>query len=368
MLNLYGRIWTYESGETFDGELYRYSKIGVNIKTSEGKNVLLDEAKLIEKDKEFLKKNYSDLRTNKDSEEEDLPVQEFPKIKLDKDGIAFRWSDKFGAFYTRHFDFNMKRKLSQSEALDLALRCESTYEVVRSLPFWPDEFKRKKIDFDKKNISSSAKKNTKFKIVIEQLKGNRYAGHYDPNTDIVTVDYDILISTFDKELDFVGTLGHEIAHQLTVYHGGTTAVKEGLTEFIEMGIYKDGSVTYEHLEKIIKASPRFTAYSNKPARFTNLKKFLSMSHGTFHAQSKDKEHLNYLQAQMVFVYFALKEPEVLRSFLSKALHAESEKVTPVQESERCQKAFPILLNERKEKELERAITDYYASLGIKIDF
>ncbi len=311
---LFARLWTLNNGTSHEGEVYKCTLLKLTIINAEKKRTTIDLDDLSDKDKAYLKKAYPEFfaaAKNAPIAEGDNSVESSPKylkwpdIKIKKDDISFRWDSKRGRFYTRHYRFDMKKRLSEADALTLAALCESTYESVRLMPFWPNEFKRA--------YSAGPKdEKLKFNIEINNISMSRIAGYYTYTynakgriiSDLVIVEPKFISIENSREKGFAGTLAHELAHQLTSIFGGGVVLKEGLAQFIQYGILgPDGTVHYGLYEKLFKHN------GNKRLKIHSLSKFMLMPKKKFENSSTVAE--NYFGAHLIFTYFALQEPDIL---------------------------------------------------------
>ena len=382
------KVWTLKSGKKIDGQILRCTKLNLTVVDANKNRTNIAIEDLSKDDVDYLKKNYPEFFEEPDKDEMrlttdgDAPSEKsvgsdksitWPALRLNKDLIAFRWDYKRGRFYTRHYRFDMINKISEQDAMFLAMRCESAYESARLLPFWPQDRKR-----------LSAEGGEKFKILVTEIPNSNVAGKYSYTYHKGTgaiVDEDVKVEPkyLPKSSDikdgyvyFTGTIAHELAHQMFVFAGGTTAIKEGVAEFIGRGIYTKNNITYfDHFkfamkdEKMKKMLFRESS-EGKGLAVASLKKFLTMPQKTFYNSTRAAE--NYEAAFMLFVYFYMNEPDVMKSFLEEALMDEDKVLPESKYISMAAKAYPKLLNGRKESELEKAISDFYASYGLKFRF
>lgn len=381
-LCLHAREWKTKRGQTFEGEIYKCSKLLLTIVDAEKKRTQIALDDLSDADKKYLRDLYPEFfpsgrRDKKNRDSDDAPQDpseswenpdkiEWPVIVVKPESVAFRWDTKRGRFYTRHYRFDMKKPLSQDEAKALALRCESAYESVRRLPFWPKDRMRRDARDGAPNADGA-----KFNIEITKIAQSKVAGRYIYSftgggaliSEKVEVEPQYMPMSNPQGLSFSGTLAHELCHQIFALYGGTTAIKEGVSEYVWLSVYSDKGITYfNNFEHILKNS---RVGHQKEVVSPPLKKLFTMPQKKFCANNA---HNNYLCAQLVVVYFALNKPDVFKKFLEKALNTEPRVLSEKKCAELCAKAFPILLEGGKETDLEKRICDYYQTLGIKMRF
>ncbi len=120
---LFARLWTLNNGTSHEGEVYKCTPLKLTIINAEKKRTTIDLDDLSDKDKAYLKKAYPEFfaaAKNAPIAEGDNSVESSPKylkwpdIKIKKDDISFRWDSKHGRFYTRHYRFDMKKKIVRS--------------------------------------------------------------------------------------------------------------------------------------------------------------------------------------------------------------------------------------------------------------
>ncbi len=386
---LNARIWTLKDGSKVDGEILRCTKINLTVIDGDKKRTTIALEDISDEDMSFLKKNYpeffddksdGDLSISSDGSESsdeksadsDKSIQ-WPNIRLNRDIIAFRWDYKRGRFYTRHYRFDMIKKISETDALFLAMRCESAYEAARLLPFWPQNRKR-----------LSAANGDKFKILVDEISKSKVAGRYSYTyhkgtgkilEEDVKIEPKYLPKTTDLKDGYIytsGTIAHELTHQILAYGGGTTAIKEGIAEFVGKSMFDNKNVTYfSHFKIALKDEKLKKGFfpessGERGLAVTSLKKFITMPQKTFYHSSRAGG--NYEAAFMLFLYFYLNEPDTLKAFLEEAL-GDEERILPENKYiSMAAKAYPKLLNGRKESELESAISEFYAASGLKFRF
>ena len=387
------RIWTAKNGKTFEGEVYKCTKINLTLLGKDKKRVTVNIKNLSDQDIEYLKESYpeffGDQKTQqeksdsgKDSSSEEIEDAEtqnkWPIIKTDKDSISFRWDTARGKFYTRHYHFDIKKKISPEDAIDLAIRCESAYESVMLLPFIPDKFKRKSAAI------RSSDPHLKFTIEITNIPASNVAGTYSYTysrsgvlqSESIKVEPKQLVKSsdlakrgFGDEHYFpAGTLAHEISHQILAFAGGTTAIKEGLADFIGYGQFSmSGTVRFDMVEIMLKNESYFKdARGKKKITLPPLKKFLSMTKKDFYRSNRKSD--NYNGAILIFLYLAQNAPDNLEKFLSNALSSSNTIGNESAEIERCEAAFKHLLGEKSESDMEKDISHYFSKFGINLNF
>lgn len=396
LCNLNARIWTAKNGKTCEGEVYKCTKISLTILTSQKKRITVKISDLSDEDITYLAETYpefelkSKLQNKEIKEEKESPADNkdlidendventWPVIKTSKDSIGFRWDTSRGKFYTRHYHFNMRKKISEEDAIDLAIRCESAYEAVRQAPFIPDTLKRKSAAISKSDPHK------KFVIEITNIKASKIAGQYsytfsksgnlisekvEVEPKFLQKSSDIKKRGFDENVYFpAGTLPHELTHEILSFAGGTTTIKEGLAQFFEMGQYSiSGTVRFDMIEQVLKNESYFKDIrGKKKLSLPPLEKFLTLPNKDFMRSNRMSD--NYTGALLLFLYFYKTSPDILKNFLDKALNHSYSIMQDSVAIKKCSEAFEILLDGKKEADVEKSITDFYSEYGINLRF
>ena len=374
---VFGRVWQCADGRTVEGELYKASANTLRLKRGDGSKVDVRLRDLSEADRAYVRAQYPEFfagRKNaaaqKDASSaddaaadvgdiEDNPQRVvWPRIQISPENIAFRLDPKRGRFYTRHYCFDMKKKLSTQDAKRLGHLCELTYESVHAFPFWPSEFIRNGAGV-RENVHK------KFMIEVDSVEP-RYAGVYRASDsgkgeilqERVNVEPEYIAKHLQnpEKPSYAGTLPHELCHQLLSLYGGTVCIREGVAQYMQTAVYCKDVMVFPPQPSL---RPR-----EKPLVAPGLKKTILMGDEVFHRSSGETDH--YALAYLVFNYFASQEPAALKAFLSEALSPRfmGEETAILM----AQQAFPLLLNGRSESEIEANIIDYYQAHGVAVRF
>lgn len=374
---LLGRQWQTTDGRKFEGEIVKCTRTTLSILDAKRNRINIELDRLAPKDLEFLKKNYPEFfkDTNSHLRDTSAAISKWPIIKVDKTAIAFRWDISASKFHTKHYSFDMKKRLEKDVAHDLAARCETAYESVMQIPFIDEKFKRKSSNLNKKS--------EKFLIEIANIKEKNIAGIYMYNasstsgvlySEFVRVEPKFLAKN-DKSKNVTenmylpaGTLAHELAHQILAFAGGTIAIKEGLSDFIFYGMCNNfGVCRFDMYESLLRHKGYFERGKGKSKiSVLPLREFLTMRKAEFYSQKNVAN--NYTAASLFFIYFYRNDPKTLKKFLDKALNEKDYVPSEISSIKRCMDAFEILLNGKSQAELENKICAYYAKFGIAIEF
>ncbi len=375
---LLGRQWQTSDGRKFEGEIVKCTKTTLSLLDAKRNRINIEIARLIPKDIEFLKKNYPEFFEDgkgNSLHDKSAAISKWPIIKVDKTAIAFRWDISASKFHTKHYSFDMKKRLERDIALDLATRCETAYESVMQIPFIDEKFKRK--------CSNLNKKSEKFLIEIANIKEKNIAGVYMYNasptsgalySEFVRVEPKFLAKNGkDKNITEnmylpSGTLAHELAHQILAFAGGTIAIKEGLADFVFYGMYNNfGVCRFDMYENMLQHKGYFERGKGKSKiSVLPLREFLTMRKADFYSPKTVAN--NYAAASLFFMYFYKNDIKTLKKFLDKALNEKDCVPSEISSIKRCMDAFEILLNGKSQAELENKICAYYAKFGIAVEF
>jgi len=419
--NLSARQWTLKDGDVVEGEVLRCTSKILTLKTPEKKSVLVELSKLSDADIELLRENYkgvyvesgnksskprgleagaSKKADNLKSEEvsENSSVAQtssasslYPNVKLSIDKIGLVMGSGAGGFSTKHFSFNMKSPIENDEARDMALQAEIVYEAVMSFNFIPQDAKR---------FSTQTTANKKFPIEIGNMKIANSIGVYsysfDKSGEIKSEKVTILpkYAKYCKELlktDLrlpIGVFAHEITHMLLASAHVSCALSEGVAVYCELAFFsKDGQLNFEDIDGFLKSpdfATGFNKYCGRPPskemfkevsstlwRYhyikTNkikyaggLKKFLNLPQKSFTSSARAAN--NYNGAFLLYHYFIKTNPELLKNYISAQSGYQLGKEKKLKES------FEILLDGKKEAELEADIVEFYKDYGITVEF
>ena len=269
-----------------------------------------------------------------------LCAEEWPKVDIDVKKIEsqFKFDKVTNSFTTEHFELACSKDLAEEEALRLAIRCETIYEAVQKMPFWPDKGKRKE---------GKPSDNKKLKVLIsnETEKGN-----YNPQVDCATIH--------PRNIPKSG-LEHEITHQLTVY---IYVLFPQLTE--GLAVYMEGITFPKDGKSEAGTAPPEALKNFKKIEFEGLKKFFLLPRKDFYAQGG----LGYMKSYLVLNYFIEKDPKALHKFLDAIIQIRRPGKNPNDIHELIEKNFPLLLNGKTEKEVQQLMAEHCKKRGVDVAF
>lgn len=382
-----GRTWKTKDGKSFEGELSDFSPSrGLTLLDAKRKRIKIKTADLSAEDLVHIQQNFPELAGGKiapaDRDEKgkkptgkakepaadevisDNPSQiSWPNIVVDKDNVGFRWASRSSRFYTRHFSFNGGSALDEKVALDKALRCESAYESIHHCPFLPEGLARKSADVGRESFGKD-QPHTKFAVELANVQ--HFAGVYRHRVaqgfiqeEFITIEPSE--EKWSNKAPISGILAHEISHMLTATAGPTVAIWEGFAEYVEHASYTNGTTVFKRFDEAM-----LKVWWHQKNRFAtpSLHQFLTMPFERFGRKEDD----NYCIAFLIFTYFADNEPETLKKFLKAALFDDNLMHEDAERVKNTEKALPVLLNGRKEKEVEAAISAYFKKFKIELKF
>lgn len=376
----HARVWELKKdGESVEGEIFRATKLSLILKDSNGKRISVYYRDLADSEISYLKANYpslvkgaslpetgkpvlktEDTATDKTESDIEKYQRSHPDINIDKESIAFRWDTKSGRFYTRNFLFDMREKLEESEALELAYRCECFRAAVLSLPF----------------LSESILQGYQHPIFVEitNIPQKNVAGYYQGAYNVggrigarIRVEPQRLPKSDGSAPMFCGVLAHEIAHHLTGEFQYSCAIGEGIATYMEIAAYVPGSgVRFGAIRKLADNGtlPRLDNFKGKEILCPALTKFYTADRREFH--SKKNVLRNYMLAQLLTIYFAENSPKEFSKFIYKSRCHPIEKQKEC--SEKTKSALVELFGAESENELQNKISAYFRKRGINISF
>ena len=377
---LHARTWELKGGgKPLEGEIFKATKLSLVLKDSDGKRISVYYRDLADSEIEYLKANYpslvkdaslpeikeSDLKTDaisKHERESDIEnyQKSYPNIDVDKQSLAFRWDTKTGRFFTRHFLFDMREKLEESEALELAYRCECFRAAVLSLPFLTEPILQ-----GYQNTIFVEVMNIPQKNVIGYYQGAYNAG--GRTAAKIRVEPQRLPKAEGGNPMFSGVLAHEIAHHLTGEFQYPCAISEGIATYVEASAYiPDKGVRFDIIKKLLADGnlPRLSDYKSKAIVSPSLTKFYTADRREFHA--KRYVLRNYMLAQLFTIYFAENSPVAFSRFIytARCPLGEKEKVC----SAKTKSAMREIFGTESEDALQKKICAYFKERGVDIIF
>lgn len=376
---LCARTWELKDGKTADGEIYKATKLSLILKDSNGKRITVYYRDLADSELAYLKANYPSLVEDaslpeengkglkteaRSPEETESDIEKYrkyyPEINIDKEALSFRWDTKSGRFYTRNFLFDIRKKLEESEALELAYRCECFRAAVLSLPFLNESILQGYQHPIFVEITNIPQKN-----VVGYYQGSHNAGGRVGAR--IRVEPQRLAKPRGGTPMFSGVLAHEIAHHLTGEFQYPCAIGEGIATYVEVSAYlPERGVRLDIIKKLVEAGslPRLENFKGKQILSPPLSEFYTASRREFN--SKRNVLRNYLLSQLLTIYFAENSPKEFSNFIYAA------RCHPIEKENEClskaKSALRKLFAPDSEKKLQEKISTYFKKCGINIVF
>lgn len=378
------RDWTDRQGRKVSAEFVSFDGKKVTIKLASGKTTSIPAPKLSDEDQQFLKEQSSSSESSESTSSQvsnssgsetlsssnfdapwpkDIKTVEDFKVEAVKDG-----PDEF-IYESPHFQFHCTAKLGVQLIRNIGRIFEATFDVNHALPI---------------ANTPTRKEGVKFPIYLFEKKEDYIAAGGPPKSAGVfigsgvgtgkilvpaeSVGIKLVNKSFrvDREGD-IKTLIHEITHQLMGNEVKQASwFIEGTAEYVALTPFRTGRFLFGGTRGNIEAYVTGYGKDNKGGRALGkeiqvpitLKEYMNLPYSEFTGTNSS---MNYGLAPLLIYYFYHVDGKGDGARIKKYIQA-------LQSGTPENKAQEILLDNRPLAELEKAISKYWRSAGVNIEF